>query len=71
MFKKKNEFREKLLRERQEEINYQTEKIRQRKKELRDKRALEYCKKVCEEYKKEEYKRKEQAREILRVLDRV
>lgn len=65
MFKKKNEFREKLLREKAEEINYQIEKISQRRKELRDKRALEYCKKVCDEY------RKEQARKILRVLDRV
>lgn len=65
MFKKKNEFREKLLREKAEEINYQIEKISQRRKELRDKRALEYCKKACDEY------RKEQARKILRVLDRV
>lgn len=65
MFKKKNEFREKLLREKAEEINYQIEKISKKRKELRDKRALEYCKKVCEEY------RREQAREILRVLDRV
>lgn len=62
MFKKKNEFREKLLREKAEEINYQIEKISQRRKEMKKKKIISYC---------EEYRRKVQAQEMLRVLDRV
>ena len=61
MFKRKNKFREKLLEEKSRELEMQKEIRRQR----RHKEDLDYCKRVCEEYKKE------QARKMLKMLDRI
>lgn len=68
MFKRKNEFRERLLKEQEEVRKRRNERIQKEQLEeiakRRHQKNLEYCKRVCAEY-----KRKEQAKEIFRVLD--
>ena len=68
MFKKKESLRERLLKEKEAQKKSRIERIQKEQLEeiakKRHQRNLDYCKRVCAEY-----KRKEQTKEILRVLD--
>lgn len=70
MFKKKESLRERLLKEKEAQRKSRIERIQKEQLEeiakKRHQKDLEYCKRICNEY-----KRKEQAKEILRVLDLV
>lgn len=48
------DFRQQLILEKAQEIQYKIDKISKKRKEYKHKKALEYCKKICNNFRKEE-----------------